>query len=507
LRDFISDAFVVNTLRGMDSSGIFQIDKDNNPFLHKQNVPGFMFAETKAVKRFIADVDTCPVTVGHVRAATAGKVTVDNAHPFVAERADGTRLIGVHNGTLTGWQQQPGAKEYEVDSDWALNLIAAEGVDAFEKFNGAYCFVWWDEQKPDKLFMARNDDRPMHFVMNKTKDTILFGSESGMVTWLADRRKIEMDDSIYSLESYKLYAFDLSVTGKVSWAKTNVPRFKYVAPPRSVYTREYPATNAGRWNAATAKWDYPDGTSRSSYEREQDDDWRHNGYTPGYGVRGGNASVPGDSFPESGKQFVAGFKRTLEANRTARAAAESSSSTATDSTVTTTIKLQPDSPKVVSKREQRRLRAAARHASKQTPPADTAKRVSVGPIFDDKTGEYTAPSHWYSTQGATTAEQQQAKSLGVMGSIEFMTGVIYEPETGELLGDIQEWVSGSGKIDHVGIVRNISGHNAKARWIDNGGQWCVVIGVTDAHSGVTGRTLIVSELTEVGKQQMRQAAA
>ena len=69
--------------------------------------------------------------VGHVRHATAGSVTDDNAHPFVVQGKTG-EVVGVHNGSLTGWRPTTGTSPHEVDSEWALKLIADKGVDAFK---------------------------------------------------------------------------------------------------------------------------------------------------------------------------------------------------------------------------------------------------------------------------------------------------------------------------------------------------------------------------------------
>src|SRR6478735_12140421 len=83
LEKFMQEGFIVNSVRGMDSSGLFQIDKQNKPFMHKLTMPGPMFIDNKATKQIIEDAPKSALTVGHVRAATHGGVTVNNAHPFM----------------------------------------------------------------------------------------------------------------------------------------------------------------------------------------------------------------------------------------------------------------------------------------------------------------------------------------------------------------------------------------------------------------------------------------
>lgn len=132
-------------------------------------------------------------------------------------------MVGVHNGTLKNWKGQESAKGYDVDSEWAMQMIADHGDDAFQYFDGAYAMVWYDEEHPDHVFMARNDKRPLHFMIDKTSSHIYGASEAGMLGWIAERNEVEMNaapekNGIFSLEAGRIYMFDLKNIGEYkSW--------------------------------------------------------------------------------------------------------------------------------------------------------------------------------------------------------------------------------------------------------------------------------------------------
>lgn len=222
LSNYIFDGFLAGQVRGQDSSGIFQISQKGKAFVYKRALAGSDFVHNSHAKRFLADAKSSLLTVCHVRAATQGSVDDDNAHPFVSYRDEDSYVMGVHNGTLTGWTHKPGAREYDVDSEWAYSRIAAQGIDAFKDFAGSWCFVWWDSRHEKKLNIVRNDQRPLHFGISKDKKQLVFGSEAGMVSWLASRNNIDINKEVFSLAADTLYEFDLS--GKeIVWSKTPVP--------------------------------------------------------------------------------------------------------------------------------------------------------------------------------------------------------------------------------------------------------------------------------------------
>lgn len=233
--DFIKDSFVAGSLRGMDSSGVVNIEMDKSLFAwQKLPVMGSMFITDKAAANIFRDANLPKsLTLAHTRAATTGSVTMNNAHPFIAEGADGKdyrELVGVHNGSLTNWKSKKQANAYDVDSDWALNHIFNNGMSAFEDFEGAYCFVWWDSADKEVLNIALNDKRPMHIAFLE-KGGMAFASEAGMLAWLLERNNVARTGNILVLEAGQKYSFD--VNKPTEFTKEKIPARKVITP---IYT-------------------------------------------------------------------------------------------------------------------------------------------------------------------------------------------------------------------------------------------------------------------------------
>lgn len=233
--DWLKDAMLASQVRGTDSAGMFQVHNGKVDWF-KNGISPTEFLKAEEVKKLIRCSAWTDATVGHVRAATTGGVSTNNAHPFQAEREDGSYIIMVHNGTLTGWKNKKDSENYTVDSEWMAHMLATEGADAFEYFNGAFAIVWFDSKHPDHLFMARNSERPLHYcVVNKGK-TIIGCSELGMLGWLGTKHGMIVDtaesqDIPFYLEEGKIYKFSLKKIG--DFTVVDYPKYD---PSTSTYT-------------------------------------------------------------------------------------------------------------------------------------------------------------------------------------------------------------------------------------------------------------------------------
>lgn len=201
---FMKDGCHVGMLRGRDSTGMFQVDHRNIIDVHKLPMTGDQFVETKRASAMMGRSDAMPITILHHRAATKGAVNYENSHPFTHE--DGKRmLVGVHNGSLTTWENKYDGLEFNVDSDYAFYRIFKDGNEAFKEIYGAYAFIWWESD--GKLRMACNGQRELHFAFIHKKNAMLVASEEGMLWWLADRNDIKID-AILRPNEHKLLTFD-----------------------------------------------------------------------------------------------------------------------------------------------------------------------------------------------------------------------------------------------------------------------------------------------------------
>lgn len=202
------DMLVAGAVRGTDSTGCFQITRDNKVFYGKSGeTSGAAVNNSTSIKAVIKSADEEPITVGHVRAATQGDVNEANAHPFIGHKNNAGKdyIIGVHNGTLYGWEYHGTA--HDVDSAWAYQHLAEKGIAAFEDFYGAYAMVWFDTEHPGKVFLGRNKERPLSIARSMDGKSIIGASEAGMLQWLAKRNDIEIGE-VYSLDEDNLFSID-----------------------------------------------------------------------------------------------------------------------------------------------------------------------------------------------------------------------------------------------------------------------------------------------------------
>jgi len=220
LDDWFADALLASQVRGLHSTGMFQVNEGTST-IFKKDVNASEFLNLEGAKQLLRGVPWRNTSVGHVRHATSGNISAENAHPFRAEREDGSYIIMVHNGSLQGWRNKKESSRFQVDSEWMAHMLAMEGHDAFEYFNGAFALVWYDSNHPDSLFMARNKERPLHYIITNGGKTIIGCSELGMLGWLSHKHDLELDEksqfnSPYYLEEGKIYKFNMKNIGEFS---------------------------------------------------------------------------------------------------------------------------------------------------------------------------------------------------------------------------------------------------------------------------------------------------
>lgn len=175
---FMRFALALDTLRGSDSTGVMTVSKNFKVQTMRSLMPGDAWVHSKS---FRSKWNPGWASFGHNRAATAGKVTIGNAHPFEVGP-----ISLVHNGTL--WRKGDSlpkvGKDIEVDSHQiAYNLAehpVAEAKSVIEKIDGSYALVWYDSRDMS-INIARNSERPLHFTVNTQRDAVWFMSDGSML--------------------------------------------------------------------------------------------------------------------------------------------------------------------------------------------------------------------------------------------------------------------------------------------------------------------------------------
>lgn len=426
--DFMRDALIASQVRGVDSSGIFQVDRKEALFMYKTPQNASTFVANRTAEGILFDVPNCPLTVGHVRAATTGAVATNTSHPFKAFRDDGSYIIGVHNGTLQMWRGRTDANLYQVDSEWAINMIATHGTAAFEMFLGSYAFLWWDSSKPDRLFAARNKERTLYYMVTKKKESILMASELGMLGWVASRNELELEPGTthYYLEPNLLYEFDLKEIG----AMDSSPLPAYDSAKGYSALNTIPVVSAPA-PAPVSMYPY-----RNDYGFPGIDDDYNDYYNYHSCTRGG--------YDDEQESILSLIKTELAKARTKQLLAE-------DPEVTVTV-VDEDLDQALSE-------AILKHDDIEQAPFDVS-----APITPVDTGDVVLTNCVDGT--CTRDEVQRAKDLNIYGMVVNFTGIWYDKEGSVLYGQYPQWEVGQRTM-YEAAVRFITSRQALDIYINN----------------------------------------
>lgn len=201
MREIFIQMLMLDVVRGKESTGVFKA-RGKEVDWRKAACPAWDFFQIKNVDEFFNGIGDYPFVVGHNRWATRGKVEDKNAHPF-----EEGKITLVHNGTLNSVYQLPDHQKFEVDSNLIAHSINKIGIEeTTKKMGGAYALVWFDAKRKT-LNLLRNDERPL-FLMDIPKENMyLFGSEIGLLKWVAMRNGY-IPGEWKSLEPHLLHTFE-----------------------------------------------------------------------------------------------------------------------------------------------------------------------------------------------------------------------------------------------------------------------------------------------------------
>lgn len=458
--DYFKDAFVTNQLRGMHSSGMYVVEKDGTILTHKAAVCGQEFIKDKDAIPLLTKVGRARVAVGHVRHATMGKISDENAHPFVIDREDGTQLVGVHNGTLRNWKLKEGSNDVDVDSEWAFTKLAEYGSEAFKFFDGAYAFVWYDTATPDVVYMARNSERPLHYMVSKDKKSLIGASELGMLGWLTERNKIEgatdPKDRFKYLEAGKIYAINL---------KDPMQATVEDAP-------KYDPTTSRFSQVPTAH-----GQSSLMYPTTHYNSLQNEGY--GYYGEGEDEGLP---FPRRNTHHV-----PLHYERNAEAA-------------TTQILKEVSDALRVARNAKPGDNAASEESTELKEITDEVFRQKVDlPAAQVDTTLFLANP---TTATATKVEIEACQNRRLYGAVVEFSGVMYDEELSACIGNVKIFHSGRW-FDEDAELRGISKGYAHHRYIDPiSPKQLAVVGWNANEGGGTPAYYVLAEMTETQKKMI-----
>lgn len=240
-----------DVFRGMDSTGFAAMKHSGDCGIAKLPSHPIDLFQHKKFEQLLAGSQS-KVFLGHNRAATLGKVTGANAHPFIFGDT-----VGAHNGTLDilSWQRLDKiiGHSTNVDSAAIMECIDMVGIEATiaemetgeTMQRGAWALVWFDTAK-NTLNFIRNKHRPMWYALAKDKKKLFWGSEweiiSAALSMAVNAYELDTSDEGYSyfeMEADWLYSFDLDKLkdgGYGSVEEARVQKLEGREPPKAVTT-------------------------------------------------------------------------------------------------------------------------------------------------------------------------------------------------------------------------------------------------------------------------------
>lgn len=227
----------LSTLRGTDSTGYLQGRQHKRDLIfnsrHTLENAVHLFTDGGASLAFKGS--NTRLVMGHCRAATLGKVTLDNAHPI----REGN-IIGCHNGTIPIFAPDKGDEEKNSDSRELFKRINDKGVEqavAESGASGAYAMTWV-HLGTKVLSFLRNKERTLYYIMNAHKTKMFWASEWRFLKFAVPTWEKAWETNPSILEVDELITIDMD-DGLRSFEK------KKITVPRSISTHYFdPAINS-----------------------------------------------------------------------------------------------------------------------------------------------------------------------------------------------------------------------------------------------------------------------
>ena len=218
-REIILEGLNKLEYRGYDSSGIALMN-DGEITVVKE-VGG-----VDKLKDGLKGVDLCGnLGIGHIRWATHGKVSKENAHPHLSENG---KISVVHNGIIDNYKELKNdlIKEgftfrSETDTEVIANLLEKyyqndllEAINQVKKLlKGSYALGIISADEPDRLVAVRKDSPLVLGIMDDgyilASDSNAFSVYTNKVIFIEDNETVDINK-----DQYKIYDKDLNVVDR-----------------------------------------------------------------------------------------------------------------------------------------------------------------------------------------------------------------------------------------------------------------------------------------------------
>lgn len=211
LRGVIMDLACLNESRGKDGTGIALMTKSDTHVL-KEAKPATELFETKRFQDVIRRISSRTLLcLGHTRLATIGSVHNNHCHPFISDD-----YVGVHNGhflnretLLKKYNKEP---QTPVDSEAIFRVLDGTKqisgvISKLKEMSGDFALGFAHRLDPFRLYLVRNDERPLHVAYIRRFKTLIWTSEREHLAFSLLRNDLEA--RVYSIRQDHLYCADV----------------------------------------------------------------------------------------------------------------------------------------------------------------------------------------------------------------------------------------------------------------------------------------------------------
>ena len=230
IEDIISNLTFESVVRGHDSTGFAICSKDDK-LVYKTLTPSDELVCGKDWHGILEKIDAdTTIFMGHVRLATKGMITEQNAHPFVKGS-----VIGAHNGIIDNYDTIASkiGKSIQVDSEVIFGLLNKKEKyqEVFDLLEGDFALSWVDEDYR-VLKLMHEEGRPLHVAYWKKARCLFWAStakilgaslkDAGLVI---DIKELPVDE-VYEFNTGEFWGTPNENTIKVK-TNENYTRYSY----------------------------------------------------------------------------------------------------------------------------------------------------------------------------------------------------------------------------------------------------------------------------------------
>jgi|TARA_R100000093_G_scaffold35863_1_gene18923 glucosamine 6-phosphate synthetase-like amidotransferase/phosphosugar isomerase protein len=231
IEDIVSNLTFESVIRGQDSTGVAIVSRTEK-LVYKTLTSSDELVCSDDWCNILEKVDKdTTIFLGHVRFATTGGITEQNAHPFVKGS-----VIGAHNGIIYNHSEiaKKIDKTVQVDSEVIFGLLNKKEKyqEVFDLLEGDYALSWIDEDYKT-LHLMHEEGKPLHVAYWKKARCLFWASTKGILETALRQAGLVINtnnlptDIVYEFDTDKFWKKAKANTVKVETNANWVPRSHY----------------------------------------------------------------------------------------------------------------------------------------------------------------------------------------------------------------------------------------------------------------------------------------